>query len=101
MALKRNKLFLNCSILLGTLFIILLSCSTPYQIQDFESITSLHKNVAILLFDVINTGVKPKGFTQTDIMELEAAEGKAFRISFYNEILGRTRNGKRNLRVNV
>ena len=38
----------------------------------------------------------PDGLSEEDIVELEAAEGRAFQISFYNEVLGSTMKGKKN-----
>jgi hypothetical protein len=83
------------------LFLGIFSCITPYQIENFKDITDSHQTVAILPFDILNTGVIPKDLTDEDLYELEIAEGHAFQISFFNEVLGSTRRGKKNLRVDI
>ena len=87
---------------LGIGFIsLIISCTTPYHIQNFDEITNSHKVVAVLPFDMIYTGMIPEELTEEDLNEIEAAESQAFQISFYNEVLGSTKNGRRNLSVNL
>ncbi len=75
---------------------------TPYYISStFESQSAQHQTIAVLPFEMQFTGVQPERLTESDILELETAESRAFQISFHNELLRSTRSGRKALRVSI
>jgi len=77
------------------------ACTPSYLSQDFDTDTSDHQTIAVLPVEMVYTGRTPEGFTEMDMWEVESAESQAFQISFYNEILRSTRNGRKPIRVKL
>ncbi len=83
------------------IFIFCTQCAPHYIASNFEAETINHKEVAILPFEMVYTGVKPEELTEKDMVTIEIAESKAFQISYYNEVLRSTRSGRNPIRVNI
>lgn len=77
------------SIISLALLFVITSCYRPryFLAPDFNQRTSTHKVVAILPFEMIMTGKKPKDLTDEDIAKIEEGESRAFQMSLYNSIL--------------
>lgn len=90
------------SLYLGIIIIIYLGGCTPHYISSrFGEITADHHIIAVIPFEMRFTGRMPDKLTEEDILDLEEAESQAFQISFYNEILRSTRNGRKSIRVDL
>lgn len=64
------------------------SCTQrAYTVHDFEVATYSHKRVAVLPFEIVYTGVKPKRITHEDLEKILLAESEIFQNNFYNQIL--------------
>ena len=95
--MKKLIKLLTISIISITLFF-----CTPYFISNnFEIQTVNHKEVAILPFEMIYTGLIPDEISEEDLILIEEAESIAFMTSYYNEVLRSTRSGKKPIRVNI
>lgn len=88
--------------ILAISLLLLSACSTPYYIaHDFEARTFDHERVAILPIEVLFTGRLPEALTEADLQKIQAAEARAFQISFYNEILRSTKSGRKPIHVTL
>lgn len=87
---------------LSLLFLLLFTgCKRYYTVQDFEEKTFDHRTIAVLPFQMEFTGVRPQDLTLDDIAIIEENESLTFQASFFNKILQSTRNGKKQLRVDI
>ena len=79
------------------LCIIATACSGPHYFlaPDFNTKTATHKTVAIIPFEMIFAGKKPKKLTDDEIKKIEEGESQAFQMSLYNNLLrfARTKRG--------
>jgi hypothetical protein len=92
----------SLTIFLAALALLLVpACKSYYVSSDFQTTTGDHQTIAVLPFEMVYTGVKPDKLTEADMAEIANAESQAFQISFYNEILRSTRNGKKPIRVKL
>lgn len=89
-------------LVIGLLLLALLpSCKNAYTITNFDEVTQDHRSVAVLPFEMVFMGITPKNLTEEDIQQIEEAESQAFQISFHNEILRSTRNGRGPIRIDL
>lgn len=66
------------------------SCSNSfYSRSEYSSGPLDNMNIAILPYDVVNTGRIPNGLSDEDIESIETAESKAFQVSLHNQIVRR------------
>lgn len=83
-------------------FLFLIVSCTPYYIaSNFNSRTAQHTKVAVLPFEILFIGRMPAELTEEDILEIEEAEAVVFQVSFYNEILRSTKNGRRPIGIDL
>jgi hypothetical protein len=83
-------------------FLFLIVSCTPYYIAaNFNSRTAHHTKVAVLPFEILFIGRMPADLTEEDILEIEEAEAIVFQVSFYNEILRSTKNGRKPIGVDL
>ena len=88
-------------ILFLSLLFLMTSCKQYYTTSNFEDLTSNHKTVAILPFEILTTGHVPRDLTPEIIEQIEENESKAFQVSFFNRLLRSTRRGKKPLRITL
>lgn len=84
------------------LLLTIVGCAPEYYLaDDFEAITIDHKTVAILPFEMIFTGRRPKDVSVEEMEKLEINESIIFQRSFYKEVLISLQNGRKPIRVKV
>jgi len=77
------------------------SCSNSFYSRSEYSNGALdNMSIAILPYDVVNTGRIPDGLSDEDIESIETAESKAFQISLHNQIVRRL-DKRDNFSINV
>src|SRR5688500_13475714 len=101
--MKTNISWIKYNVYFAVVFILVAfaACKSYFLASDFETRTANHKSIAVLPFEMIFTGVKPEKLTDEDLLMIGEAESKAFMISFYNEVLRSTHNGKKPISVDV
>jgi len=82
--------------------ILLSSCQrrAAYQNPNFAAETQEHQIIAILPYQMENTGKLPKDWTPEKEAEVRQAEAIQFQHSLISQLLQRTRHRKANYRVN-
>ncbi len=99
---NKTKNIINPIILVILVFLLLAVSCTPYYIaSNFNSRTAKHTKVAVLPFEMLFIGRMPAKLTEEDILEIEEAEAVVFQVSFYNEILRSTKNGRRPIGIDL
>ena len=89
-------------LLLACIGFLCTSCNRNYYISDnFDGITTDHRQVAVLPFDMVYTGTIPKNLTLEDMEKIREVESTAFQISLHGQILASTRRGKKPLRITL
>lgn len=85
-----NVLFLLCALALITFNA---SCNrNAYLVQDFKTATFKHQEIAVLPFEIIFTGVKPKDLSKEDFDKALERDSEVYQNNYYNQIL---RSGSR------
>jgi len=89
-----------------TLFVFTLilfaSCSSKrFQTADYDKYGKRHRSVAVLPYDIRITGRKALEMEQSEIDELRGLESQLFQQSLYSEVLRRTGNGRRDIKISV
>jgi len=95
-----NVLFLFCAIALITFTA---SCNrNAYIVQDFETTTTGHQEIAVLPFEIIFTGIKPKKLSSEEFELALERDSEVYQNNYYNQIL-RSGSGRRsrNLDINI
>ena len=82
-------------------FLFLNACTSYFIVSDFSEQTASHKKIAVLPFEIIFSGTVPENLSEEDIAQIEIAESQAFQISFHNELLKRSKSGKKNRSVAI
>ena len=89
-----------------TIFIFILfmvsSCSpNKHLTADYDKFASGHNLIAVLPYDIQMMGRKVAEMEQEEIDHLRTIESKMFQQSLYSEVLKRTGNRKRDIKISV
>ena len=85
-------------------FIILLfaSCSSNRHLTaDYEKFAQRHSLIAVLPYDIQMTGRKVAEMEQEEVDKLKTLESKLFQQSLYSEVLKRTGNREKDIKISV
>ena len=93
----------NSILYAGFLCLLTITVCVPeyYLIGDFETIATDHKEIAILPFEMIFTGIRPKNVSTEQWEKLEVNESVIFQGSFFKEILHSLESGRRQKSLKV
>ena len=95
------KTMKNLSFLL-VLLISLTSCAKRYSNTEYNEHVIRNKTIAVLPYQVITTGRIPENVTEEMLLEIEAAESRAFQASLHHQILNRlNRRRYRSLNIGI
>ena len=78
------------------------SCSRNKNLTaDYDKFANRHSLIAVLPYDIQITGRKVAEMEQEEIDHLKTVESKLFQQSLYSEVLKRTGNGKKDIKISV
>ena len=79
------------------------SCNrNAYLVQDFETTTTGHDEIAVLPFEIVFTGMMPKNLSQEEFELALERDSEVYQNNYYNQILrSGSRRSSRNLNVNI
>ncbi len=81
--------------------LILMACTPHYISPTFDTSTREHQIVAVLPFEMVYTGTLPDNISESELLQLQEAESKAFMISYNQEILRSTKSGRKPIWVRL
>ena len=96
-----NKLIKSSGSIALIAIVFHLGCHPHYISSNFAEKTATHQTIAVVPIEMFFSGKMPKGWTEHDILAIEEIESKAFQISFFNELLRSTKNGKKPIKVDI
>lgn len=83
-------------------FLFLSSCSSKkYMTSDYDRYGKSHSEIAVLPYDMIIKGRLTENMTEEDIEQRIKIESGLFQQSLYAEVLNRTGNGKKDVKISV
>ena len=78
------------------------SCSpNKHLTADYDKFANRHSKIAVLPYDIQMTGRKVAEMELEEINQLKTVESRLFQQSLYSEVLKRTGNGKRDIKISV
>ncbi len=88
--------------LLTFILLMMTSCSqNKYLTADYERFAQNHSLIAVLPYDIQMTGRKVAEMEQEEVDQLRTIESKLFQQSLYSEVLKRTGNRKKDIKISV
>jgi hypothetical protein len=83
-------------------FIFFASCSpNKYLTADYDKFAKGHSIVAVLPYDIHMIGRKVAEMEIEEVNQLKTIESRLFQQSLYSEVLKRTGNGKKDIKISV
>jgi len=88
--------------LLFFVLLVVASCSrNKHLTADYEKFANRHSVVAVLPYDIQLKGRKVASMEEEEIIKLKELEGKLFQQSLYTEVLERTGNRSKDVKISV
>jgi len=91
----------NFTIFAFTLLVVVSCSSNKHLTADYEKFAQGHSLIAVLPYDIQMTGRKVVEMEQEDVDALRRIESKLFQQSLYSEVLKRTGNRKKDIKISV
>lgn len=84
------------------ILLFLASCSpNKHLTADYDKFAQRHSKIAVLPYDIQMTGRKVAEMEQEEVDDLRRIESKLFQQSLYSEVLKRTGNRKKDIKISV
>ena len=90
--MKKSLLFLITVLVVS-------SCAKVFVHHSFNQLTRSHKLVAVVPFVMVYTGRMDKDMTQSQIEKMMELESVSFQRAYYNELVGRSGPGKKDIKI--
>lgn len=91
----------NFTILFFALLVVASCSPNKHLTADYEKFAERHSLIAVLPYDIQMTGRKVAEMEKEDVNALKTIESKLFQQSLYSEVLKRTGNRKKDIKISV